>query len=95
MTGPCNERLIGPVESLDDCILAYPNPSAGVFTLKNQSSAAYLYIMDVLGNIVFETGEVVQAGEMEIDLSSFPKGIYFLKVIESRGQEKVERIVIQ
>ena len=51
--------------------LIYPNPSAGLFILENELKEGAVY--DVLGNKLFEVNI------KEIDLSSYPNGLYFVR----------------
>jgi hypothetical protein len=66
--------------SLDNLeIKAFPNPTTGMFTLENENSPIESVILtDFLGKVVFE--KTTNDKKVEIDLSSFPNGIYFAKV---------------
>ncbi len=74
----------------------YPNPSNGVFYLRIEdysSESFQVKVVDLIGNEL--TSRTVSPNEEVIfDLSTAPKGIYFVKI--TRGQDQiVKRLVIQ
>ncbi len=80
-------------DSLSKELLIIPNPSSGKFTISiSDGQLGSLEITDLLGNIVYRSD--VQNKQYEIDLSSKPKGIYFVKVTV---EDKIftDKIIIQ
>ncbi len=75
--------------------IIYPNPSSGIFTInfKNKTVETEICIHDVLGNCVLNKVSVKNSNQ-EIDLSSQPKGIYFLEIV-SDNERAVKKIVLQ
>lgn len=72
----------------------YPNPTAGKFKLKSELKIDLIEVYNVLGKKVFQTSNFNHQLDDEIDLSSMPKGIYFVRVYNGRkGYDK--KIVIQ
>ncbi len=64
-------------------VLIYPNPTSGIFTLQlsNQPlNNSTITVFNILGDIIFKSE--IKNQKSEIDLSSQPKGIYFVKVIQ-------------
>ncbi|HLG04012.1 MAG TPA: T9SS type A sorting domain-containing protein, partial [Bacteroidia bacterium] len=67
----------------------FPNPSKGIFTLvfAGETKQSKIEIYNVLGEkviqIVFPNG----SGNLEIDLSDRPDGIYFLQIKTEQGEE--------
>lgn len=59
----------------------YPNPTTGTFTVRTKSGANEISVFNSLGEAVFQR-ENFASGNVVIDLSSKPKGIYFVKVME-------------
>lgn len=74
----------------------YPNPSAGKFVLaktnQDEISSSEIFIYNSLGQVVFKS--LILNSNSQIDISSHPKGIYFLKV---QNGEKIytEKVVVQ
>lgn len=80
--------------STDD-LQIYPNPSGGVFQLKN-SGDQYPFemrVIDLNGKTVFR--QIVPAAESpKFDLSGLPKGIYFVHFVREK-QTKTVKIIFQ
>ncbi|MBI3502081.1 MAG: T9SS type A sorting domain-containing protein [Bacteroidetes bacterium] len=83
----------------DNLISIYPNPSNGKFTLSSEITKGEIIIYNVQGEKV--TQSVIpsgaslpagQAGNLTIDLSNQPNGIYFLKLI-TNTEEQYQKIV--
>jgi hypothetical protein len=72
----------------------FPNPSAGVFTLElnKDFEQADLIVFDILGKILF-SGKKLEAST-QIDLSEYPAGMYFAKLIKD-DVCKTEKIIKQ
>jgi subtilisin-like proprotein convertase family protein len=84
-----NEHMV------DNSVGIYPNPSNGKFTIDitgAQMTHNTLEIYNVLGERVFQSELTAQ--KSEIDLSSSPKGIYFVKIFAG-AIPIVEKIVLQ
>jgi hypothetical protein len=78
-------------------IKVYPNPAKSDITidvavpLKN----AEINIYDVSGRIIWQKKNVSEAGKMQVDVSAFPKGIYFIKAIEAGADVYKNKILIE
>jgi len=62
----------------DQCIELYPNPTPGKFTIQGILINFEIQIIDSNGN-VYQTWNQ-SSGEIEIDLSSLPIGLYFIRI---------------
>jgi Secretion system C-terminal sorting domain len=72
----------------------YPNPSNGLFTLNTGSDGVKsIIIYDLLGVVIYQKLES-SAQKLDIDITSYSKGIYFIKVIEG-GELKIVKVVYQ
>lgn len=72
-----------------------PNPSTGVFEIslgENLIQPTYMEVYDCFGKII-KSGEINEK-KTAIDLSSEPKGIYFLKIISPSGTT-IQKIAVQ
>jgi hypothetical protein len=62
-----------------------PNPNNGVFTIffKNYGlNSKNVFVTDAIGNTIYEANSV-KGNSFDMDLTSAPQGVYFIKVIES------------
>jgi subtilisin family serine protease len=71
--------------------IAYPNPVDNILTIKTKelSSGAKAEVHNSLGQLVY-TSKITD--ESTIDLSSFSKGLYFVKVSDN-GKSEVKKII--
>ena len=70
-----------------DQLMVYPNPSNGLFTLKNYSNSpinAAIEVINQSGTTVLSVPEV-SLGEFVIDLTNLPKSMYFLRIKTQNG----------
>lgn len=82
-------------QSLSNLYVVSPNPSSGIFEITMQEKNApkcSMEVYDCLGKVMKQTQ--IQETKTTIDLSGFPKGIYFLKLVSSEGT-LVKKIIIQ
>ena len=80
---------LGVKEYLNDKTVVYPNPSNGLFYVKNN-------IENLVYTIFSSRGEVLRKGIVknnELDLLGYPKGIYFLQ-LDSNENTEIKKIVI-
>ena len=70
-----------------------PNPNNGIFKiLFNESTNSIIHVTDVLGNIIYNKNFINQK-EVEVNLLSYTKGIYFVKV-QSGDKIYTEKIIL-
>ncbi|MBS1537723.1 MAG: T9SS type A sorting domain-containing protein [Bacteroidetes bacterium] len=71
-----------------------PNPSTGIFSINNAGDITSSVIFNILGEKVYEFDSSTYQTRYEIDLSSLPKGIYFLRFIKGNTLQST-KIIIQ
>ena len=72
----------------------FPNPTSGEFKVQGSTfKSGNIFVTDLLGNIV--RFEVLGPRSSVVDLSGNPKGIYFVKIIDEKGNSGVRKIVLQ
>ena len=84
---------------------AYPNPSNGKFWVRfdnnsntNNPRARFVTVYDSKGNRLFskEVGVVTPAGEIEVDMSNYSKGIYHIELGDFSGKRITSgKVIIQ
>ena len=74
--------------SANQSISIFPNPSKGIFTLvfAGEAKQSQIEIYNLLGEKVAQNVFANGAGNLEIDLSDRPDGIYFLQIKTAQGE---------
>lgn len=88
-TGP--NSLNEKVNNLN--IQVFPNPSEGIVSVKGLRPETSLQLLTFEGRKVELDDN--ESEEVTLDLSKYPKGIYFLHVIEASGTTAVEKIILR
>ncbi len=66
---------------VENKLLAYPNPTAGAFTLTGiNAERATIQILDMSGRVVLDETKNISNGQVEMNLSNAQNGIYQLRV---------------
>ncbi|HEX8517565.1 MAG TPA: T9SS type A sorting domain-containing protein [Bacteroidia bacterium] len=94
LIGECNS-IIGIEESgRDEVFLIYPTPAKDLLHLKlNYSNLTSYNITDLLGKVIFSGS--ITSSETTIDLTSLPKGTYFIRLIDPKGSCVTKKIIKQ
>ncbi len=80
--------------TLRDKYSVFPNPASDVtYFLSSDNLSGAITLIDVSGNVVYSSGYLPYQ-KITIDLASFPKGIYFIR-LQNGKTWNVERLVIQ
>jgi hypothetical protein len=78
-------------------LTVYPNPATDVLFIKRNFKSGgtfYLKVFDISGRLLLEDIIDNNISEKQLDISSFPKGTYLLKIVEDQN-EQIERFVIR
>ncbi len=76
----------------------YPNPNKGIFTvsmIKSLAGITGIEIDNLLGEAVYTNTSAMNYTPLTIDLSSQPKGVYFIKIFSGGAMMGVNKVVIQ
>ena len=80
----------------ENVIEVFPNPSGGIFSIRQQSSATgklqNVEIFNMPGEKIY-SGTIIP-GTSDIDISHSPKGIYFIKIYNEENIH-TEKIIVQ
>jgi len=57
----------------------YPNPCRGILKVDINASISELYIADINGKLIMQIPVSKEQGHIEIDLTQYPAGVYFLR----------------
>lgn len=78
--------------SNNDLFKCYPNPTSGIFTLEINEATKEVFVTDGTGKNLMRLKDV-QAGKMEVDLSNFPSGTYYVRCLQDK-KLLVEKVVL-
>ena len=69
----------------------YPNPTSGIVFVELSGTPLCCQILNLTGNIVFETA--VSGSRFELDLHSLSSGLYLIKIIQADGTSVYGKVV--
>ncbi|MFI5218851.1 MAG: T9SS type A sorting domain-containing protein [Bacteroidia bacterium] len=75
----------------NDIFSIFPNPANGAFVITGIANRSHIEISTILGGKVYSA--TTFKAKTEIDISSQPAGIYFLKIINQDGSIGVKKII--
>jgi hypothetical protein len=79
----------------NNLISIFPNPSNGKFQIKSiGTDVRKLEIYDGLGKVIYSNSKINGQESNEVDLSTYPKGIYFVKIFDG-VKIYMEKIVLK
>ncbi len=77
-------------------IVIYPNPaSEEVTVLLRTDLEGSLFLVDLSGRRLIEMGLSKQLSKMNIDISKFPAGMYFIEIVTKGQRIQTEQLMIQ
>ncbi len=74
-----------------DAVSIYPNPSNGIINFSNQNAINEISIFNAMGLLIYKSNVITT----HIDLSSYGKGIYFLKIDYNNKLTNTTKIMIR
>ena len=95
-TSACENILIVGINEniLGETISIYPNPTSGVATINlGTIKEATITILNITGEELYNINQINES-QVEVSLSDYSKGIYFIK-IQSNNQQKVVKLIKQ
>jgi len=67
-------------QNINNTFYVYPNPTNGKFNITNENAIKSIEILNIFGKVIYNGKIDDYINKIEIDISSFSKGIYFIKV---------------
>lgn len=91
--GNIREEAITDSENIEftQNISIYPNPTTGDLTIALGENVANVTITDMIGNII---SSQTASGDLFVDMSSYNKGIYLVKVV-TENDSYIEKVVLK
>ncbi len=81
-------------KKLQSSITVYPNPTTGKFIVTSSNKINSIEIYNILGVQIYPLQSIKKQMSNEIDLSGFPKGMYFVKINDGK-KVYISKIEIQ
>ncbi|MDP1801750.1 MAG: T9SS type A sorting domain-containing protein [Bacteroidota bacterium] len=92
-------RLTGLDESsiITSNIIVYPNPVKNILNIRNTETLnnAEFNLFDVSGKLVWKKENVSGKNNLEINVSNFPRGIYFIKTTEGGKEIYTNKVILE
>lgn len=80
-------------------ISIYPNPASGVLNLESEhfkdGEWYRLTLMDLVGQEIVDTPQAIREGKLQLDVSPFRKGVYFVSVSGKDNFRTGKKIIIK
>lgn len=75
-----NKKMEKEIDSqIDSKTVLFPNPTKGLIQIKTRKSIEELFVYDLAGKIIMRK-EKLSEGKNTIDLTSYPQGIYLVRI---------------
>jgi hypothetical protein len=88
--GKCGSCIVGIDETSFENLMVYPNPSAAIFTVSNNTQIEKVTLYSIIGEKVLEKS--IQSTTSTLDLSAMAAGIYHLN-IQVGGETKTIQLI--
>ena len=89
-----NTTSVENINENENSVSIFPNPNNGIFTIiLNNTHKIEIETYNILGELIFKTTSADQ--QTTLNLSSSPKGIYFVRTIDSNKNITNNKIIIQ
>ena len=87
-------EILGIKENYNNINMLCPNPTNGKFKITQTNNIKTIEVLNVFGEQIYYSNPAHFKSTIEVDLSSVPKGIYFVKV-NNGVNTQTEKIVVQ
>lgn len=72
-----------------EAFILYPNPTTGLLQIKTGQEIDSIEVLDVFGRKIYYS----EKNQTEINISEFTNGVYFVRLIDSKGNSIVKKII--
>ena len=90
----CSITTINPVKVETYNSLIYPNPNYGIFYVKSETVISKIEIINLFGEVIRTIDFNQQFLLIEINLTAYSKGIYFVRITDTKRNVTNKKIVI-
>ncbi len=90
---------VSPTSSINEInaskkIIIYPNPTTGVVNISSSQAIDNVEVFDVTGKLVLSYRNDTHQKHIELDLSAFGNGIYFIQTHNQNAEKTLNKVVI-
>jgi hypothetical protein len=71
---------------------AFPNPTSGILEINNSREIIKVEVFSLTGNLL-KSFNSKQSKDMQIDITEFKTGVYFIKVLDDNGGLRITKIL--
>jgi len=84
-------------ETEENGFAIYPNPSQGLFSISADNGFADVRvdITDASGRIVYSNYSGAHETVLPVNLMDYAKGLYFVKITETKGRQEVKKLILE
>jgi hypothetical protein len=75
-------------------IIIYPNPTTGMVNISSYQAIETIEVFDVTGKLVHSHRNDTHQKHIELDLSAFGNGIYFIQTHNQNAEKTLNKVVI-
>ncbi len=93
VTGTAANVGIEEILYSSNSINIYPNPSNGIIKIVSDKSISNIEIINQIGSVVYAKNDNLT--ELNIDLSAYGSGIYFIRLKDLEGLQYNKKIIVQ
>ncbi len=88
---PLNETI----DEVEKTVLVFPNPARNTINVESKDDIVSVQLINQIGNIRAREQSLIDNRKVSLDLSNYPTGIYFLRIIFKDGEVMNKTIVRQ
>jgi poly(hydroxyalkanoate) depolymerase family esterase len=75
-------------------VLVYPNPSKGIINVQSQKTVQTIKITNLLGEVIYSKQQV-NAKESNINMDSYPTGVYTIYMTDGANTVTIKKIILE
>src|SRR5574344_768660 len=85
-------RAVGIDNIIANNVSIYPNPCSNFVNISSENEISNISFVNILGKEIFTDN--IKSTSTTISLEKFPKGIYFIKIIDSKGNLTLKKLFV-
>jgi hypothetical protein len=93
----CRVAGIQPNASPNPNFKIYPNPANQAFTVEidQDLTSGSIEVYDVNGKVIWQKNNLTGLSKQTVDITEYPKGVYFIRVKDKEKEVFSEKVLLQ